>query len=40
MTLAHAGHYLTTIAYFLPVVAFLLWLAITQIRERRSRNRG
>ena len=40
MTLAHAGHYLTTIAYFLPVVAFLMWLAITQIRERRGRNRG
>jgi hypothetical protein len=38
--LAHAGHTLTTIAYFLPVVAFLLWLAVTQIRERRSRNRG
>jgi hypothetical protein len=38
--LAHAGHYLTTIAYFLPVVAFLMWLAITQIRERRGRNRG
>jgi hypothetical protein len=36
---AHAGHYLTTIAYFLPVVAFLVWLAVTQIRERRSRAR-
>ena len=33
--IAHAGHYLTTIAYFLPVVAFLVWLAVTQIRERR-----
>lgn len=32
---AHAGHTLTTIAYFLPVVAFLVWLGITQIRERR-----
>jgi hypothetical protein len=38
--IAHAGHYITTIAYFLPVVAFLVWLAVTQIRERRSRNRG
>jgi hypothetical protein len=33
--IAHAGHYLTTIAYFLPVAAFLVWLAVTQIRERR-----
>jgi hypothetical protein len=37
--IAHAGHYLTTIAYFLPVVAFLIWLLVTQIRERRSRDR-
>jgi hypothetical protein len=38
--IAHAGHWLTTIAYFLPVVAFLAWLAVTQIRERRGRDRG
>lgn len=38
--IAHAAHYLTTIAYFLPVVAFLAWLLVTQIRERRSRDRG
>ena len=36
--IAHAGHYLTTIAYFLPVVAFLVWLLINQIRERRGRD--
>jgi hypothetical protein len=38
--IAHTGHYLTTIAYFLPVLGFLGWLAVTQIRERRSRRRG
>jgi hypothetical protein len=37
--IAHAGHTLTTIAYFVPVVAFLVWLLATQIRERR-RTRG
>jgi hypothetical protein len=37
--IAHAGHTLTTIAYFLPVVAFFVWLLATQIRERR-RSRG
>ena len=36
MLLAHSAHTLTTIAYFLPVVAFLGWLAVTQIRERRG----
>jgi hypothetical protein len=37
--IAHAGHTLTTIAYFLPVVAFLVWLLATQVRDRR-RSRG
>jgi hypothetical protein len=36
--IAHAGHWITTVAYFLPVVAFLVWLAVTQIRERRGRG--
>jgi hypothetical protein len=39
MPIAHAGHWLTNIAYFLPVVVFIVWLAITQIKERR-RSRG
>jgi hypothetical protein len=39
LLLAHAGHWITTIAYFMPVVAFLVWLAITQWRERRGRSR-
>jgi hypothetical protein len=33
--IAHAGHWITAIAYFIPVVAFLAWLVVTQIRERR-----
>ena len=33
---AHTGHVLTTIAYFVPVVLFLAWLVITQIKDRRS----
>jgi len=37
--LAHAGHWLVSVAYLLPVVAFLVWLAVTQWRERRSRRR-
>jgi len=35
MYLAHAGHWLTTVAYFIPVVAFLVWLVVTQWRDRR-----
>jgi hypothetical protein len=37
--IAHAGHWITAVAYFVPVVAFLVWLGITQIRERRARGR-
>ena len=41
MTLiAHAGHWLTTIAYFLPVVGFIGWLLVVQIKERREKRRG
>ena len=38
--IAHAGHWLTTIAYFVPVVGFVAWLIVTQIRDRRNRDRG
>jgi hypothetical protein len=34
--IAHAGHWLTSIAYFVPVLGFLAWLGITQYRERRK----
>lgn len=34
--IAHAGHWLTTVAYFIPVVVFAAWLVITQIRSRRD----
>jgi hypothetical protein len=40
MPIAHVGHWLVNIAYLLPVVAFLVWLAITQIRERRRSRSG
>ena len=38
LPIAHSGHWLVTVAYFLPVVAFLVWLGITQFRERRGKN--
>jgi membrane protein implicated in regulation of membrane protease activity len=33
---AHAGHWLVQLAYFVPVVLFLLWLGFTVLRERRA----
>ena len=35
---AHAGHWLVQVAYFLPVVIFLIWLAVTVIRDRRRND--
>jgi hypothetical protein len=39
LLIAHPGHWITTVAYFLPVLCFLGWLGFTQLRERR-RDRG
>ncbi len=35
LLIAHAGHW-TSVLFFIPVVAFMGWLAITQYRERRA----
>jgi hypothetical protein len=40
MYFAHPGHWLVDAAYLLPVVAFLAWLLVTQIRERRRSRSG
>jgi hypothetical protein len=40
MYYAHAGHWLTGIAYFVPVIGFLIWLGVTQIKDRRDRGKG
>jgi hypothetical protein len=40
MYFAHAGHWLTSIAYFVPVLAFLVWLGFTSFKDRRDRSRG
>jgi hypothetical protein len=40
MYIAHPGHWLVNVAYFLPVVVFIAWLVITQVRERRRDRSG
>jgi hypothetical protein len=34
MTYAHAGHWVTSVVYMLPIVAFLLWLVFVTVRDR------
>jgi hypothetical protein len=38
--LAHPGHWITSVAYFLPVLVFIAWLVVVQVRERRSGGEG
>ena len=33
--LAHPGHWIVQVAYFMPVLAFLVWLGWVTLRERR-----
>ena len=40
LLIAHAGHWITGVAYFLPVLGFVAWLLITQWRERRRGGHG
>jgi hypothetical protein len=39
LVIAHAGHWITGIAYFAPVLGFVGWLLLTQWRERRKADR-
>jgi hypothetical protein len=40
LVIAHAGHWIIGIANFVPVLGFLIWLGVTQFRERRSDKKG
>lgn len=39
MGIAHAGHWLTSLAAVVPVVLMALWLAVVTLRDRRRRRR-
>ena len=38
--IAHVGHDLVSLAFFVPVIAFLAWLAVDQVRARRGTRKG
>lgn len=38
--LAHLGHDLVSLAFFVPTIAFIVWLAVTQFRQRRGAREG
>lgn len=34
LVLAHAGHWITSVIYVAPLIAFLLWLGFIAVRDR------
>jgi hypothetical protein len=38
IVVAHAGHWLVNAAYFAPVVGFLGWLGVAELRQRRAKR--
>jgi hypothetical protein len=39
LVLAHAGHWVSSLLILLPTVAFIVWLVLITVRDRR-RERG
>jgi hypothetical protein len=38
--IAHAGHWLESIVYLVPIAGFGIWLGVSTVRDRRARARG
>jgi hypothetical protein len=36
---AHAGHWIESIIYLVPIVGFGLWLGLTTLKDRREQRR-
>jgi hypothetical protein len=39
MVIAHAGHWLTGVAYAAPVFVLLGWMGVVRFKDRRARRR-
>jgi hypothetical protein len=37
---AHAGHWISSLLILLPTVAFILWLVVVTMRDRRRERSG
>ena len=38
LPIAHAGHWIESIVYLVPIIGFALWLGIATLRDRRKRR--
>jgi hypothetical protein len=40
LVLAHAGHWISSLLILLPTVAFIIWLVVVTVRDRRRERSG
>ena len=40
IVIAHAGHWLASVAYALPVVILLGWMGVVKVKDNRAQRRG
>ena len=38
--IAHAGHWISSLVILLPTVAFIVWLVLITVRDRRRERSG
>jgi hypothetical protein len=38
LVFAHAGHWIESVVYLVPILGFAIWLGIATIRDRRKRS--
>jgi hypothetical protein len=36
--MAHAGHWLESLVYLVPIVGFAIWLGVTTVKDRRRQR--
>jgi hypothetical protein len=39
VVIAHVAHW-SSLVFFVPVIGFIAWLVVAQLRERRGRREG
>jgi hypothetical protein len=39
LPIAHAGHWIESVVYLVPIIGFALWLGVATVRDRRRKKR-
>jgi hypothetical protein len=38
LPIAHAGHWIESVVYLVPIIGFAVWLGVATLRDRRKRR--